>query len=69
MEDEDEKYILHGYRVRVTVDYPIYGYSREEAEKMGIRIAENSYSACKVMSSIVIKTSLEPNNKFLFPED
>lgn len=59
---------LKGYRVRVVVDYPCWDYTEEQALEHAKKIAENSHSACKIMSVKCILCS-EPDNYKLFPED
>lgn len=60
--DEGE---LKGYRVRVTVDYPIWQYSKEVALETAKDIAAYSHSASLVIDAKIIKVG-KPDNRELF---
>jgi len=59
---------LKGFRIRVTIDFPIWEYSKEKAIETAKKIAPKSHSASKVMKAECILEG-EPNNLDLFPEE
>lgn len=59
---------LRGYRVRVTVDLPVWEYDSKAAKETAEKIVKKTFSTSKVINSKVIEVG-PPDNKKLFPED
>ena len=58
---------LKGYRVRVTVDYPLWGYNEEYVRNAAHQIAHKSYSATRIMNIEIVKTG-KPDNVWLMDD-
>lgn len=59
---------LKGYRIRVTVDLPIWDYTYSRAEIVARKIIRNSHTASKIIKTQCIKVG-KPDNRELFPEE
>lgn len=59
---------LKGYRIRVTIDIPIWEYNKNKALEIAKKTAEHCHSASKVIKVKCIKVGLA-DNRDLFPED
>jgi hypothetical protein len=59
---------LKGYRIRVTIDIPIWEFDKDSALEVAKKIAVKCHSASKIVKIKCIKVGL-PDNRDLFSED
>lgn len=59
---------LKGYRIRVTVDIPVWEFNKKKALEVAKKTVENCHSASKIMEVRCEREGL-PDNRDLFPED
>ena len=59
---------LRGYRIRVTVDLPIYEYDKDRACQRAVAAILKVHSASKILRIKVIEEGL-PDLRILFKED
>jgi len=59
---------LKGYRIRVTIDIPVWEYNRKAAKRRAVKLFLNRHTASKIMGTRIIKEG-PPDNKVLFSTD
>lgn len=60
--------VMKGYRIRVTIDIPIWEYDKNKALEIAKKTVEQCHSASKIIKAKCIKVGL-PDNRDLFPEE